>query len=279
MSDFPVDYTRYRVPQDGSFTLSGIDPADTQGLDRKRDKAGIQEQQSALGKRLDELQQRLFAESKQSLLLVLQAMDTAGKDSTIRHVMAPLNPQGCRVTNFKSPNNAEQARDFLWRIHSHVPRKGGIGVFNRSHYEDVLIVRLYGWAPPELIEKRYGHINDFERMLTDNGTRVVKVMLHVSKEYQRERLRRRLLRPDKHWKFVPDDLRDRERWDDYMEAYHHVLRRCSTPYAPWYVVPSENRWFRNLVISRLLVDTLEDMDPRFPEPEFDPADYPPEAIT
>ena len=279
MSSFSVDYTKYRVPGDGSFSLTDIDPGNTQGLVKERDKPETGKQLAELRGRLDELQQRLYAESKQSLLLVLQAMDTAGKDSVIRHVMAPLNPQGCRVTNFKAPNNAEQARDFLWRIHSHAPRKGSIGVFNRSHYEDVLIVRVYGWAPPELIEKRYGHINDFEKMLSDHGTRIVKVMLHVSKDYQRKRLRRRLRRPDKHWKFVPDDLRDRERWDDYMEAYHHVLRRCSTAYAPWYVIPAENRWFRNLVISRLLVDTLEDMDPRFPDPDFDPADYPPESIT
>ena len=279
MSGFSLDYTKYRVPEDGSFSLADIDPGDTQGLVKERVKQEVEEHLALLQKRLDELQQRLFAESKQALLLVLQAMDTAGKDSTIRHVMAPLNPQACRVTNFKSPNNAEQARDFLWRIHSHAPRKGSIGVFNRSHYEDVLIVRVYGWAPSDLIEKRYGHINDFEKMLTDHGTRIVKVMLHISKDYQLKRLKRRLRRPDKHWKFVPDDLRDRERWDDYVKAYHHMLRRCSTPYAPWYVIPAENRWYRNLVISRLLVDTLEDMNPRFPEPAFDLADYPPEAIT
>ena len=279
MSEFSLDYSKYRVPEDGSFSLADIDPGDTQGLVKEQDKPETEKQLTQLRKRLDELQQRLYAESKQSLLLVLQAMDTAGKDSTIRHVMAPLNPQGCRVTNFKSPNSAEQARDFLWRIHSHAPRKGSIGVFNRSHYEDVLIVRVYGWAPADLIEKRYGHINDFEKMLTDHGTRIVKVMLHISKDYQLKRLKRRLHRPDKHWKFVPDDLRDRERWNDYVEAYHQVLRRCSTPHAPWYVIPAENRWFRNLVICRLLVDTLEDMNPRFPEPAFDPADYPPEAIT
>ncbi len=143
----------------------------------------------------------------------------------------------------------------------------------------MLIVRVHGWAPPDLIEKRYGHINAFEKMLADHGTRIVKVMLYISKDYQLERLRRRLRRPDKHWKFNPGDLKERKRWDDYMDAYEIVLRRCSTPYAPWYVVPAEQRWFRDLVISQLLVDTLEAMDPQFPEPSFNPADYPPESLT
>ncbi len=279
MAWFSLDYKKYRVPTKGSFSLDNIDPRDTQGLEKERDKLVVGEQLAQVQAQLDELQQRLFAESKQSLLLVLQAMDTAGKDSVIRHVMAPLNPMACRVTNFKSPSSAERARDFLWRVHSHAPRKGGIGVFNRSHYEDVLIARVHNLAPLDLIDKRYGHINDFERMLSDHGTRIVKIMLHISKDYQLKRLKRRLRRPDKHWKFFPEDLRDRERWDDYMEAYNLALRRCSTAYAPWYVIPSENRWFRNLVISQLLVDNLEDMNPRFPEPQFDPADYPPDAIT
>ena len=279
MAGFSLDYSRYRVPTDGTFSLDDIDPADTQGLVRERDGPEVDERLDGIQARLDELQQRLFAESKQALLLVLQAMDTAGKDNTIRRVMAPLNPMACRVTNFKSPSHAELARDFLWRVHSHAPRKGAIGVFNRSHYEDVLIARVHGLAPPDLIEKRYGHINDFERMLCDHGTRIIKVMLHISKDYQLKRLRRRLKRADKHWKFLPDDLRDRKRWDDYMEAYNIALRRCSTAHAPWYVIPAENRWLRNLIISQLLLDTLEDMDPQLPEPQFDPADYPPEKIT
>ena len=279
MAGFSLDYTRYRVPTDGKFSLGDIDPADTQGLVRERDGPEVDERLDRIQVRLDELQQRLFAESKQALLLVLQAMDTAGKDNTIRRVMAPLNPMACRVTNFKSPSHAELARDFLWRVHSHAPRKGAIGVFNRSHYEDVLIARVHGLAPPDLIEKRYDHINEFERMLCDHGTRIIKVMLHISKDYQLKRLRRRLKRADKHWKFLPDDLRDRKRWDDYMEAYNIALRRCSTPHAPWYVIPAQNRWLRNLIISQLLLDTLEDMDPQLPEPQFDPADYPPEKIT
>lgn len=279
MAGFSLDYTRYRVPTDGKFSLGDIDPGDSQGLVKERDGKEVEERLDRIQARLDELQQRLFAESKQALLLVLQGMDTSGKDNAIRRVIAPFNPMACRVTNFKSPSHAEQVRDFLWRVHSHVPRKGSIGVFNRSHYEDVLIARVHGLAPPDLIEQRYGHINDFEKMLADHGTRIVKVMLHISRDYQLERLRRRLKRADKHWKFLPEDLRDRERWDDYMEAYNIALRRCSTPHAPWYVIPAQNRWLRNLIISQLLLDTLEDMDPQLPEPQFDPADYPPESIT
>lgn len=279
MAGFSLDYSQYRVPTDGSFSLDNVDPGDTQGLVKERDGQEVDEQLAQVQVCLDELQQRLFAESKQALLLVLQGMDTSGKDNAVRRVIAPFNPMACRVTNFKSPSHAEQARDFLWRVHSHAPRKGSIGVFNRSHYEDVLIARVHGLASLDLIEKRYGHINDFERMLSDHGTRIVKVMLHISKDYQLKRLQRRLRRKDKHWKFLPDDLRDRERWDDYMEAYNLALQRCSTPYAPWYVIPAENRWLRNLIISRLLLDALEDMDPRFPEPKFDPADYPPESVT
>ncbi len=279
MSVASLDYSQYRVPTNGRFSLADIDPGDSQGLVRERDGQAVEARLAQVQVRLDELQHRLFAESKQALLLVLQAMDTAGKDNTIRRVMAPLNPMACRVTNFKSPSGAERARDFLWRVHSHAPRRGSIGVFNRSHYEDVLIARVHNLAPLTLIEKRYGHINDFERMLNDHGTRIVKVMLHISKGYQLKRLKRRLKRPDKHWKFLPDDLRDRERWDDYMDAYEIMLQRCSTAYAPWYVIPAENRWLRNLIISQLLLDNLEDMNPQFPEPQFNPEDYPPEAIT
>ncbi len=279
MGKLVFDYTKYRVPTDGAFSLASLHMDDTQGLDEDRDKDDAKDLLDDNQERLNDLQERLYAEKKQSLLLVLQAMDTAGKDSTIRKVMGDLNPQGCRVTSFKAPSKEELDHDFLWRIHDHAPLKGMIGIFNRSHYEDVLIVRVHGWASPALIEQRYGHINAFEKLLADHGTRIVKVMLNVSKDYQLERLRRRLRRPDKHWKFNPGDLKERARWDDYMKAYEIVLRRCSTPYAPWYVVPAENRWFRDLVISQLLVDTLEAMNPQFPEPDFDPADYPPETLS
>ncbi|MDX1548057.1 MAG: polyphosphate kinase 2 family protein [Rhodothermales bacterium] len=268
------DYARYRVPPGGGFRLASIDPADAQGVEA----AAAKQQFKANRERLAELQERLYAEGKQALLVILQAMDTAGKDSTIRKVMSGVNPQGCRVWSFKKPSAEEQAKDFLWRVHDHVPPRGHIALFNRSHYEDVLIVRVHGLAPPMLIQNRYGHINDFEELLHEHHTRVVKIMLHISKDYQLERLRRRLRRPDKHWKFNPDDLRERARWDDYMKAYEIALNRCSTAQAPWYVVPAEHRWFRDLVVSQLLVDTLDAMNPQYPPPAFDPAQYPPESI-
>ncbi|NBC15936.1 MAG: polyphosphate kinase 2 family protein [Bacteroidetes bacterium] len=269
-----IDYSRYRVPGDGSFRIAEAATDDDQGLtedaaddikDRNED-------------RLDDLQERLFAERRQSLLVVFQAMDAGGKDSTIRKVLGDLNPQGCRVYGFKAPTTEEREHDFLWRIHAHTPRRGIISVFNRSHYEDVLIARVKQLAPEELIEKRYDHINHFEALLTDHGTRVVKFLLNISKEYQLERLRRRLRRSDKHWKFNPQDLAERKRWDAYMEAFEVALQRCSTPHAPWYVIPAETRWFRDAVVSQILVDTLEAMNPQFPPPAFDPADYPPESI-
>lgn len=279
MGTLVFDVTKYRVPTDGAVSLADFSTDDTQGLDEDRDEDDAKDRLDHNQKRLNDLQERLYAEGKQSLLLVLQAMDTAGKDSTIRKVMGDLNPQGCRVTSFKAPSKEELSHDFLWRIHDHAPAKGMIGVFNRSHYEDVLIVRVHGWASPALIEQRYGHINAFEKLLADHGTRIVKVMLNISKDYQRDRLLRRLQRPDKLWKFNPGDLKERARWDAYMNAYETVLQRCSTSYAPWYVIPAENRWFRDLVISQVLVDTLEAMNPQYPEPDFDPADFPPESIT
>jgi PPK2 family polyphosphate:nucleotide phosphotransferase len=231
-----------------------------------------------LRERMADLQERLWAEQKRSVLLVLQAMDTGGKDSTIRKVTAGLNPQGCHVYGFKAPSKNELAHDFLWRVHREVPRRGTIGIFNRSHYEDVLIVRVHGWASPETIDARYDHINAFEKLLHDEGTRIVKVMLNVSKAYQRDRLVRRLENPDKHWKFNPADLKERALWSDYMDAFDVAVARCSTEYAPWYIVPAENRWYRDLTVARLLVDTLESMDPQFPAPDFDPSEFPAESI-
>ncbi|MDX1530422.1 MAG: polyphosphate kinase 2 family protein [Rhodothermales bacterium] len=280
MTDEPlsIDLGRYRIAPGEPPRLAERDTADTQGFVEERDEDRVDAQVRANQEALQDLQERLFAEKRQALLLVLQAMDTAGKDSTIEHVVGPLNPQGVRVWNFGVPSEKEAQHDFLWRIHKRVPGHGYVGVFNRSHYEDVLVVRVKELADPETVERRYGHINAFERLLHDEGTRVVKVMLHISKDYQRERLRRRLRRPDKHWKFNPGDLKDRARWDDYQEAYEIALTRCSTEHAPWYVVPAEERWYRDLVISQLLLETLRDMDPQFPAPTFDPADYPPDSI-
>ena len=274
-----IDLSRYRVIPGQSPRLAERDTADTQGLTEERDEDRVDEQVEDNLDRLDDLQERLYAERKQSLLVILQAMDGAGKDSTIEHVLGSLNPQGVRVWNFGKPTEKELAHDFLWRIHKRTPGAGYIGVFNRSHYEDVLIVRVHGWASPDVIERRYEHINHFESLLADGGTRVVKIMLHVSKDYQLERMRRRLERSDKHWKFNPADLKERARWDEYMDAFETALTRCSTETAPWYVVPGEERWFRDLVVSQLLLETLEAMDPQYPAPTFDPADYPPESIS
>jgi PPK2 family polyphosphate:nucleotide phosphotransferase len=270
-----VDYSPYRVPTDGTFSLASRNPSDTRGAeDKDAARAHLRENR----KQMADLQERLYAEGKRSLLVVLQAMDTGGKDSTIRHVTQGLNPQGCHVASFKAPSKDELAHDFLWRIHAHTPPRGHITIFNRSHYEDVLIVRVHGWAEPDLIEQRYGHINDFERLLHDHGTRVVKVMLHISKDYQLERLRRRLERPDKHWKFNPDDLAERALWTDYMGAFELALKRTSKPWAPWYVVSAEKRWYRDLVVSQIMVDVLEDMAPQYPEPDYDIDAYPPDSL-
>lgn len=271
-----VDYQRYRVQPGEAFSLKDFDSKDTQGLSESKQ---VEKQFKSNRDDIVDWQERLYAEGKQSLLIVLQAMDTAGKDSTIRKLTDGVNPQGCRVWSFKAPSKEELAHDFLWRIHDHAPAKGMIAIFNRSHYEDVLIVKVHGWADPGVIERRYEHINAFEAMLADHGTRILKIMLNISKDYQLGRLRRRLRRPDKLWKFNPGDLKERERWDDYMAAYEVALQRCSTPQAPWYVIPAEERWFRDLVISQLVLDTLKDMNPEFPEPDFNPAHYPPESLT
>ncbi|MFK7847243.1 MAG: PPK2 family polyphosphate kinase [Rhodothermales bacterium] len=268
------DYNKYKVTQGPDFALSSIESDDDQGVSKDDAKSCLKDNREQLAL----LQERLYAEGKQSLLLVLQAMDTGGKDSTIEQVTKGINPQGCMVSSFKKPTPEELAHDFLWRVHEKVPGKGKIGIFNRSHYEDVLIVRVHGWASPETLDARYDHINAFEKLLADNGTRVVKVMLKISKDYQLSRLRRRLNRPDKLWKFNPGDLEERKLWTSYMEAYEIALQRCSTDHAPWYVVPAEDRSFRNAVITQILVDTLEDMNPQFPQPDFNPADYPPESL-
>lgn len=269
-----MDYDQYRIKPDQEVFLSDYATRDDQGIDKTKGKKLFKKN---IG-RLKGWQERLFAEGRQSLLIVLQAMDTGGKDSTLRKLAGDLNPQGCSVTGFKTPSREELSHDFLWRVHDHAPPAGHISIFNRSHYEDVLIVRVHGLAPAGLIEKRYGHINDFEQLLSDHGTRIVKFMLHISRDYQLERLRRRLRHDDKHWKFNPGDLPERKRWDEYMQAYEIMLSRCSTDHAPWYVIPAETRWFRNLLVSRIVLDTMESMAPEFPEADFNIEDYPPESL-
>jgi len=273
-----IDLDRYRLRPGKRPHLKRRDAANTQGLSEKKDEDRVEDRLEVLRDRLTDLQEQLYAERKQSLLVVLQAMDAAGKDSTVKHVFGGMNPNNVRVWSFKTPTKIETEHDFLWRVHKHVPGAGYVGVFNRSHYEDVLIVKVHGWVDADTIDRRYDHINNFEELLTDGGTRILKIMLHVSKDYQLERFRRRLRKPDKHWKFNPADLTERALWDNYQDAFETALERCSTDAAPWYVIPSEERWFRDLVISELLVKTLEEMNPQFPPPAFDPEDYPPESI-
>ena len=218
-----------------------------------------------LVERLDDLQSALFAENRRALLVVLQGRDTSGKDGLTRKVFGPLEPQGCGVTAFKRPSDLELSHDYLWRVHQAVPARGTIGIFNRSHYEDVLAVRVRNLAPEDVWSKRFGHINDFERMLTDCGTTVLKFFLHISREEQKDRLLKRLENPRKNWKFNPGDLDDRNLWDDYTEAYQDVLARTSTEWAPWYVVPADKKSVRDALVAEVVVDALEKMNPRFPK--------------
>lgn len=221
------------------------------------------------------LQERLYAENQHGLLVVLQAMDAAGKDGVIKHVMTGLNPQGTRVVSFKAPSSQELDRDYLWRINKELPRRGEIGIFNRSHYEDVIIARVHDLVsnsqlPPELVgpdiwDRRYRQIRDYERYLAENGISVVKIFLHVSKEEQRERLLDRINQPEKHWKFNSGDIEERRYWDKYQEAYEQVLDKTSTPQAPWYVVPADKKWFARYAVSAIVLDALERIDPQFPE--------------
>ena len=244
------------------FSLASVDPDATGGLDKDAAKAALAEQR----KRIKALQERLYAERRRNLLVVFQAIDTGGKDGTIRAVLEGVNPQGCRVWSFKVPSSEELDQDFLWRYHARTPGRGLIGVFNRSHYEDVLVVRVKDLVPEETWRERYGLINDFERLLTLSGTTILKFFLHISKDEQKERLEARLEDPSKHWKFDPADLVERKSWDAYQTAFDDALSRCSTPYAPWHVVPANRKWARNLMVARTIADTLEAMDPHFPPP-------------
>jgi PPK2 family polyphosphate:nucleotide phosphotransferase len=257
---------RFLVKPGAKVDLSDHDPDYGQGMGPK-DKA--QANLEGYRVRLADLQERLYAEGKRALLIVLQAMDAGGKDGTIRHVMGAINPQSCRVTSFKAPTPEELAHDFLWRIHRAVPRKGEIGIFNRSHYEDVLIVRVHNLVPKEVWSQRYGQINEFEASLADNGVHIVKFFLHISKDEQLDRLRARMEDPRKQYKVRPEDFQERQNWDKYTKAYEEALARCSTKSAPWYVVPANRKWYRNLVISRVIVETLEACKMKYPKPAMD----------
>ncbi|MCJ2082847.1 polyphosphate kinase 2 family protein [Methylobacterium sp. J-090] len=248
-----------------AFDLSAVDADADGGLDKAAAKEALIVERA----RIVSLQERLYAERARSLLVVFQAIDTGGKDGTIRAVFEGVNPQGCRVWPFKVPSAEEAAHDFLWRYHARTPGRGIIGVFNRSHYEDVLVVRVKGLVPEPVWRARYGQINDFERMLVAEGTTILKFFLHISKDEQKERLEARIATPEKHWKFDPADLVERKSWDAYQAAFSDALTRCSTPHAPWHVVPANRKWFRNLLVARTIADTLEAMDPRFPQANGD----------
>jgi PPK2 family polyphosphate:nucleotide phosphotransferase len=263
-SSSEADYPRYVVEPGEAVSLAAIDPEGTEHYHRKKDVAKELEKQR---RRIQDLQARLYAENKRGLLIVLQAMDTGGKDGTIKHVFSGVNPQGCRVSSFKAPSAEEANRDFLWRYHKSAPARGRIGIFNRSHYEDVLIVRVKGLVPEEIWRPRYGQINDFERNLSLDGISILKFFLHISKDEQKRRLKSRLDNPDKRWKFSSNDIKERAFWDDYQRAFEDTLTNCSTDYAPWYVVPANKKWYRNLVVARTIADTLAQVDPQFPPAE------------
>lgn len=241
-----------RVEPGKQVQLGKIDPDDTAGLDKEQAAAEF----ARLGAELKELQELLFGAGHHSLLVILQGMDTSGKDGAIKNVFDNVNPQGCQVASFKVPTATELAHDFLWRVHAVTPPRGQIGIFNRSHYEDVLVVRVQGLAPEPVWRARYVHINNFERLLADNNTLVVKFMLHISKKEQEQRLREREQQVETYWKLSANDWRERERWDDYQAAYTDALEHCSTDYAPWYIVPADKKWFRNLAIIETLVELL-----------------------
>jgi PPK2 family polyphosphate:nucleotide phosphotransferase len=244
--------------------LAGRDPGSRLGM---RDKQAGLERLDELVTSLSQLHNRLWAESQHSLLLVLQGLDASGKDGTIRHVLTGVNPQGCRIVSFRQPSATELAHDYLWRVHAACPARGEIGIFNRSHYEDAVTVRVRGLVPKSVWKRRPHHIREFERLLTDEGTHVVKAFLHVSRDEQRQRLQERLQDPEKAWKFRREDLDDRARWDDYMDAYEEVITETSTDWAPWYVAPADHNWVRNLAVAELLVHALRELGPKFPPPD------------
>jgi PPK2 family polyphosphate:nucleotide phosphotransferase len=248
------------VPFEAKVDLGEYDPGERGGLTKSEAKGLLKENL----RRMAELQELMYAEGKHALLIVLQAMDAGGKDSTIRHVMDGFNPQGCHVASFGVPTELERGHDFLWRVHPHAPPLGQVSIFNRSHYEDVLIVRVNELVPKEVWQARYDHINHFEKLLVDSGVTILKFYLHISMEEQKERFLERLARPDKNWKFNPADLDTRAQWGDYMRAFEGVFERCNHPWAPWYVVPANRKWYRNLVVSTVIVEAMEKMDMRYP---------------
>jgi PPK2 family polyphosphate:nucleotide phosphotransferase len=262
-----MDYRKKFVVEPGTKVhLARIDPSDT-GKHESREKATLEIQKHLA--RMDTLQYLLYADGNQSMLVVLQALDAGGKDGVVRHVFGGMNPQGTSVFGFKQPSKIEAAHDFLWRAHRRTPGKGEIVVFNRSHYEDVLVVRVHKLVPKEVWSKRYELINDFEKMLSENGTRILKFYLHISPEEQLERFKQRLDDPARQWKISESDYSEREFWPDYIKAFEEAIERTTTKHAPWYVIPSDHKWFRNLAISEIVADELEDMKLTLPPTQVD----------
>jgi len=261
-----MDYKRYMVKPGSKFKIAACDPDET---DDFADKDAAREKLRTNQQKIAELQYKLYSENRQSLLIVLQAMDAGGKDGTIKNVLAAMNPQSCRVQSFKAPNAVELAHDFLWRIHHNAPKKGEVVIFNRSHYEDVLVVRVHDLVPKEIWSERYELINDFEKLLAASGTRIVKFFLNISKEEQLKRFLSRLGDQAKTWKISDGDYKERQYWDKYMTAFEDALGKCSKPHAPWYVIPANHKWFRDVLISEILVRTMEEMNMKLPQPTVD----------
>lgn len=261
MSDLGRELRRaLRVEPGGRVDLERIDPGATFGTDKDAAEPLLQ----AGLERLGELQDRLWAEQQHCVLVVLQGIDAAGKDGTIRHVMSAFNPQGCTVTSFKVPTAIEAAHDYLWRVHARTPARGEIAIFNRSHYEDVLVVRVHELVPEDVWSRRYDQINEWERTLTQEGTTIVKFFLTISPDEQRERFQDRVDDPTRRWKFRLGDLDERRRWADYRRAFEAALERCSTEWAPWHVIPANHKWFRNLAVAEILADVLDELHPAYP---------------
>ena len=260
---------RYWVKPGAEVDLVKIDGGE-KVLFRGVGKEEIQRQFDELQDELQELQKRLYAQNKHRILVVMQAMDTGGKDGCIKHVFSRIDPQGIHVRSFKKPSDEELSYDFLWRVHSKVPHRGQLVIFNRSHYEDIIAVRVKKIFPEEVWKRRQRHVVEFERMLAEEGTTIVKIFLHISKKEQKSRLEARLADPVKHWKINPDDLVDRARWDDFMRAYEDVMQKTSTEFAPWYVVPADRKWYRNLCVARIMLDTLKKLNMEYPAINWDP---------
>ncbi len=259
--------TQPLIPPTGEkVRLKDYDPGYTGSYEEKAD---VKDQLKADLERLTDLQEVLYAEGQRAILVVLQGIDTGGKDGTIEHVFSGVNPQGVQVTAFKQPTPLELSHDFLWRIHLAAPPRGHIGIFNRSHYEDVIVVRVHDLTPKKVWKRRYDQINQFEELLTENGTTILKFFLYISKDEQKKRLEKRLEKSHKQWKFDVGDLKERDRWDEYIEAYEDMLTNCSTSYAPWHIVPANHKWYRNYVVTGVIVDAMEAMDLKYPEPKDD----------